>query len=226
MSRAARSELERRVFRILRQIVGDVEPRRLAGDEAVQRRPRRRIVEQRQRDAVLRRGVLRKFRRRLPVRPVAVDDRRAAFAAKPALIAARAFIEPDQILAVEPAEIFRLHANAAAKRRAMLLAALRAMAIQRRRQRPGDLELDAAAQAAAGGGGYGALRRLQQRNGGRGRKHRPHRAPRRGDSEVDGLQQRVGRRSRPRRRSQARLIIRENGVYNSRYYSTMKAVMG
>jgi len=99
----------------LRQVVGDLEPRRLAGDETVQRRPHRRIVEQRQRDAVLRRRV-RKFRRRLPVRPIAVDDRRAAFAAKPALIAARAFIKLDQMLAVEPAEIFRLHAHAAAKR--------------------------------------------------------------------------------------------------------------
>jgi len=35
----------------------------------------------------------------------------------------------------------------------MLLAALRAMAIQRRRQRPGDLKFDAAAQAAAVDGG-------------------------------------------------------------------------
>jgi len=35
----------------------------------------------------------------------------------------------------------------------MLLAALRAMAIQRRRQLPGDLEFDAAAQAAAVDGG-------------------------------------------------------------------------
>jgi hypothetical protein len=43
-------------------------------------------------------------------------------------------------------------ANAAPKRGAMLLAALRAMAIQRRRQRPGDLEFDAAAQAAAADG--------------------------------------------------------------------------
>ena len=146
----------RRIVRILRQVVGDLEPRRLAGDEAVQRRPRRRIVEQRQRDAILR--VLGKFRRRLPVRPVAVDDRRAAFAAKPALIAARAFIELDQMLALEPAEILRQHANAAAKRRAMLLAALRAMAIQRRRQRPGDLELDAAAQAAAVDGGHEGFR--------------------------------------------------------------------
>src|SRR5579862_2584494 len=115
--------VKRRIFRILRQVVRDLEPRRLAGDEAVQLRPRRRIVEQRQRDAVLRRGVLRKVRRRLPVRPVAVDDRRAAFAAKPALIAARALIKLDQMLAPEPAKILRLHANAAAKRRAMLLAA-------------------------------------------------------------------------------------------------------
>jgi hypothetical protein len=64
------------------------------------------------------------------------------------------------MLALEPTEILRQHANAAAKRRAMLLAALRAMAIQRRRQRPGDLEFDAAAQAAAVDGGHGVLRRL------------------------------------------------------------------
>src|SRR4029077_11610677 len=63
----------------------------------------------------------------------------------------------DQMLALEPTEIFRQHANAAAKRRAMLLAALRAMAIQRRHQRPGDLEFDAAAQAAAVDGGHGGF---------------------------------------------------------------------
>src|SRR5580704_1319709 len=178
-STARATDLDRRIFRILRQIVGDLEPRRLAGDEAVQRRPQRRIVEQRQRDAVLRRGVLRKFRRRLPVRPIAIDDRRAAFAAKTTLIAARAFIKLDQMLALEPAKILRQHANAAAKRRAMLLAALRAMAIQRRRQRPGDLELDAAAQAAAVDGEHGVLRRLQQGSDGRGRQRSRRRALRR-----------------------------------------------
>jgi len=139
----------------------------------VQRRPRRRIVEQRQCDAVLRRGFWGNsaggFKK---VRPIAVDDRRAAFAAKPALIPARAFIKLDQMLALEPPKILRLHANAAAKRRAMLLAALRAMAIQRRRQRPGDLELDAAAQAAAVDGGHGVLRRLQRRSDGCRRKRR------------------------------------------------------
>src|SRR6202051_114717 len=50
------------------------------------------------------------------------------------------------------------------------------MAIQRRRQRPVDLELDAAAQAAAVDGGHGALRRLGHRSDGRGRKRRPRRA--------------------------------------------------
>src|SRR6202044_1233228 len=93
-----------------------------------------------------------------PFRPLSFINRRAVVAAKPALIAARAFIKLDQMLALEPAEIFRLHANAAAKRGTMLLAALRAMAIQRRRQRPSDLELNAAAQAAAVDGGHGGFR--------------------------------------------------------------------
>jgi hypothetical protein len=62
MNRGRAVGLDRRIFRILRQVVGNPEPRRLAGDEAVQRWPHRRIVEQRQRDAVLRRGVLGKFR--------------------------------------------------------------------------------------------------------------------------------------------------------------------
>ena len=62
------------------------------------------------------------------------------------------------MLAVKPAEIFRRHANAAPERGAMLLTALRAMAIQRRRQRSRDLEFDAAAQAAAVDGGHEGFR--------------------------------------------------------------------
>jgi hypothetical protein len=51
------------------------------------------------------------------------------------------------------------------------------MAIQRRHQRPGDLEFDAAAQAAAVDGGHGVLRRSQQRGDGRGRTRRLRRTP-------------------------------------------------
>ena len=140
-----------------RQIVGDLKPRRLAADEDVTFRPRRRIVEQRQGDAVLRSGVG-KRRGRCPVRPGTIDDWRAALAAEAALIAARAFVVFDQVLALEPAEILGRDPYAAAKRRAMLLAALRAMAVQRSEQRPGDFECDAAAQAAAVEWGHEGLR--------------------------------------------------------------------
>jgi hypothetical protein len=140
-----------------RQIVGDLEPRRLAADEDVTFRPRRRVVEQRQGDAVLRGGIGKRSGR-CPVRPGAIEDRRAALAAEAALIAARAFVIFDQVLALKPAEILGRDPHAAAKRRAVLLAALRAMAVQRIEQRPGDLECDAAAQAAAADGGHWGLR--------------------------------------------------------------------
>jgi len=58
----------RRVFRVWRQVVGDFEPRRLAGDEAVQFRPYRWIVEKRKCDAVLRRRRIGKIRGRFPTR--------------------------------------------------------------------------------------------------------------------------------------------------------------
>jgi len=121
-----------RIFRVLRQVVGNLEPRRFAADEAVQLRPHRRIVEQGQRDAVLWRAVGKRCGR-CPVRPGAVDDRRAALAAEAALVAARAFVEFREVLTLEPAEIGHREADPAAKRRAMLLAALRAMTVQRRR---------------------------------------------------------------------------------------------
>lgn len=140
-----------------RQIVGDLEPRRLAADEDVTFRRDLWIVEQRQGDAVLRGGIG-EGGGRLPVRPGAIDDRRAAFAAEAALIAARALVIFDQVLALEPAEILGRDPHAAAKRRAMLLAALRAMAVQRIKQRPGDLECDAAAQAAAANWLHSSLR--------------------------------------------------------------------
>jgi hypothetical protein len=96
----------RRIFRIARQVVGDLEPRRLAADEDMALRPRRRVVEERERDTVLRGGVGKRCRR-FPVRPGAIDDRRAALAAEAALIAARAFVIFDQVLALEPPEILR-----------------------------------------------------------------------------------------------------------------------
>ena len=39
--------VRRRIFRMARQIVGDLEPRRLAADEDMTFRPRRRILEER-----------------------------------------------------------------------------------------------------------------------------------------------------------------------------------
>jgi hypothetical protein len=139
-----------------RQIVGDLEPRRLAADEDMTFRPRRRVVEQRQGDAVLRGGIGKRSGR-LPVRPSAIEDRRTAVATEAALIAARAFVIFDQVLALEPAEIPGRDPRAAAKRRAMLLAALRAMTVQRIEQRPGDFKCDAAAQAAATDWGHEGL---------------------------------------------------------------------
>lgn len=125
----------------------------------MQRRFHRRIVEQGERDAVLRRAI-RKRGGRGPVRPGAVEDRRTAAAAKAALIAALAFVIRHKLFATDPAEIRRGHAHAAAKRRAVLPAALRAMAVERALQRPGDLEGDTAAQAASADGGHGKVREL------------------------------------------------------------------
>ena len=107
----------------MRQIVGDLEPRRLAADEDVACRPHRWIVQNGQRDAVLR-HCAGELGRALPVRSRPVDDRGPAFTAEPAQVAARALVILDQVLALQPPEVFDLYPNAAAERRAMLLATL------------------------------------------------------------------------------------------------------
>jgi hypothetical protein len=117
----------------------------------MQRRPDRRVVENGERDANLRWAVG-EGRGGFPVRPGAIDDRRPAFAAESALIASRAFVILDEVLAGEPAQIGSGDADAAPERRAVLLAALRAMAVQRAEQRACDFEGDAAAQATAADG--------------------------------------------------------------------------
>jgi hypothetical protein len=121
----------RRVFRILRQIVGDLEPRRFTADEDVACWPHRWIViKNGQRNAVLRQraggpgGVL-PFRRR------PIHDRRAAFAAEPTQNTAPPLVILDQVLALEPPEIFGLHPNAATEWRAVLFPTLRTVAVQR-----------------------------------------------------------------------------------------------
>jgi hypothetical protein len=120
-------------------------------------RPRRRVVEERQGDAVLRGGIGKRGGC-CPVRPGAIDDRRAAGAAEAALIAARALVIFDQVLALEPAEIPGRDPHAAPKRGAVLLAALRAMAVQRSEQGTCDFKCDSAAQAAAVDWGHAGLR--------------------------------------------------------------------
>src|SRR5262249_44761588 len=90
-SRSAKVLARRRVFRILRQIVGDLEPRRLAADEDVACRPHPWIVENGQRDAVLRQCAG-ELGGAFPVRSRPVDDRGAAFAAEPAQVAAGALV--------------------------------------------------------------------------------------------------------------------------------------
>src|SRR6185369_2321205 len=80
---------------------------------------------------------------------VLVEDGRAAFAAESAQIAARALEERDEVFAGEPAHVVGLHAHAAAEGGAVLLAALRAVAVERAHQRPRDFEADAAAETTA-----------------------------------------------------------------------------
>src|SRR5271168_364589 len=78
----------------------------------------------------------------------AVDDRRAAYPAEAAAIARRCFVIGHQILALNPLEVGPPDASAAPKRGPLLLAAKRAMTVQRPQQRPIDFELNTAAQAA------------------------------------------------------------------------------
>lgn len=138
-----------RVFRVLRQAVGDPEPRRLAGDKDVAFRADARIVIQNaERYAQL--GSNSRIRRGGFVGGTGpVDHRRTANAAETAAKTAGGFVVADQILALDPFEIRGLDANAATERGAVLLAAAGAMAIQRPQQRTVDFELDAAAKAAS-----------------------------------------------------------------------------
>src|SRR5262249_61885816 len=115
---------------ILPHFAGDFNPRLLAPEEVVATRSHSWIVENVQRDAVLRQCAV-ELGGAFPVRSRPVDDRGAAFAAEPAQVAAGALVILDQVLALQPPEVFDLHPNAATERRAMLLATLRTMAVQR-----------------------------------------------------------------------------------------------
>ena len=64
-----------------------------------------------------------------------------------AAVAGSGLVVRQQVLALHPLEVAAQHPRPAAERRALLLAAPRAMAIERAQQRPGDLEFDAVAQA-------------------------------------------------------------------------------
>lgn len=114
----------------MRQIVGDLEPWCLAADEDMACRSHRWIVENGQRDAILRQCAG-KLCGAFPVGSCAVDDRGATFAAKPAQIAVPSVVILDQVLALQPPEVLDPHPDAAAERRGMLLATSRAMAVQR-----------------------------------------------------------------------------------------------
>src|ERR1043166_5616864 len=133
---------------MLRQFVRDLEPWRLAADEDVAGRPHRRIIENGERDAVLgqRAG---EPGGEFPVRSGPIDDRRAAFAAKAALVPARALVIFDQVLALQPPEVLDLDAHTAAERRAGLLTTLQTMAVERAGERPGDFNFSPAAKTAS-----------------------------------------------------------------------------
>src|SRR4029077_996163 len=133
-----------RSFRELRQIVGDREPRRLAGDVDVKRRPDAGVVIQ----GAERQTVVSGMRFEL------ADNRRAAYAAKASAVSGRGFVERDQILALDPFEIPRAHARAGAEGASLRLAAHRAMAIARVEQRTSDAIFHAAAQATAADHGH------------------------------------------------------------------------
>src|ERR1700746_3494682 len=121
----------RRVFRILRQIIGDLEPRRLIADEDVACWPHRWIVVKNgQRNAVFRQCAG-ELGGALPFGSRPIHDGRAAFAAEPTQNAAPPLVILDQVLPLQPPEIFGLHPNAATEWRAVLFATLRAVAVQR-----------------------------------------------------------------------------------------------
>src|SRR6516164_10468183 len=68
--------------------------------------------------------------RHFPVWPRPVEDWRAAFATEAAFVATRLLVILDQMLAVQPTEIFDLRPSAAAERCSVLLSAQRAMAVE------------------------------------------------------------------------------------------------
>ena len=120
---------------VLRQIVGDLEPRRLAVYEDLACRPNAGLVIRcRQRDAELGQR-LRVIPRKSGMRLGAVQDRRSAPAAEPAPAARRRLGIGQQRLAANPFEVAAAYARPAAKRGTMLLAAKGAMAIQRPQHR-------------------------------------------------------------------------------------------
>src|SRR5215469_12481252 len=111
------------------------------------------VIERGERDPVLR------HRRRAKLggqRPLVefVDDRRPADAAETAKATRGRFVEGHQFFTPNPCEIHPAHAGTAAERRAVLLAAFRAMAVAWRAEPASYLELDAAAQAAAADRGH------------------------------------------------------------------------
>ena len=124
-------------FRELWQVIRDREPRCLAGDVHMLRRANSRIVVQGPERQPVVGGV----------RIELAQDRRAAYAAKPSMVAGRRFVEGHEALALDPCEVRCSQACTAAKSRSLGLAAHRAMTIQGLGQRPGDLVFHSAAQA-------------------------------------------------------------------------------
>jgi hypothetical protein len=129
----------------LRQVVGNLEPWRLAGDEDVAFHADAWIaIQNTERNTQL--GSDRRIRQGGFVGGTwPIDHWRAANAAKAAAETGRGFIVADQILALDPSEIRGTYTDTAAKRGAVLLAAARAMAIERPQQITVDFKLYAAA---------------------------------------------------------------------------------
>src|ERR1700723_1327155 len=147
--RSAAILARRRVLRGLRQVVGDLEPRRFVRHEDMAFRSYSGVVVEHSEGNAKLGEYLRIAHGEARMRLGAVDDRRTAHAAKAAAITGSCFVIGHQLLALKPFEVGPPDASAAAKCGALLFAAQRAMAIQRPQQRAGDLELDAAAQAAS-----------------------------------------------------------------------------
>src|SRR5436190_735247 len=119
------------------QVIRNREPRCLAGDVHMQRRANSRIVVQ----GPERQPVVGGMRIEL------AQDRRATYAAKPSMVAARRFVEGHEALALDPFEVRCFQACSAAKGRSLGLAAHRAVTIQGPGQRTRYPEFHFAAQA-------------------------------------------------------------------------------